>query len=51
MSKLVAPWLLWSEIPAALTATVFRNEISRELGESALERVETIQIDRSILMA
>jgi predicted nucleic acid-binding protein len=43
--QLVAPWLLWSEVPAALSAMVFRGEISRELGESALERLETIKVE------
>jgi predicted nucleic acid-binding protein len=43
--RLAAPWLLWSEVPAALSAMVFRTEISRELGESALERLETIKVE------
>jgi predicted nucleic acid-binding protein len=43
--QLVAPWLLWSEVPAALSTMVFRTEISRELGESALGRLETIKVD------
>jgi predicted nucleic acid-binding protein len=43
--QLVGPWLLWSEVPAALSAMVFRAEISRELGESALERFETIKVE------
>jgi predicted nucleic acid-binding protein len=43
--QLVAPWLLWSEVPAALSAMVFRAEISRELGESALGRLETIKVE------
>ncbi|HWX87213.1 MAG TPA: type II toxin-antitoxin system VapC family toxin [Solirubrobacteraceae bacterium] len=43
--QLVAPWLLWSEVPAALSAMVFRAEISRELGESALARLETIKVE------
>jgi predicted nucleic acid-binding protein len=41
----VAPWLLWSEVPAALSAMVFRTEISRELGEPALGRLETIKVE------
>jgi predicted nucleic acid-binding protein len=36
--ELIAPWLLWSEIPAALSAMVFRGDISRTLGELALDR-------------
>jgi predicted nucleic acid-binding protein len=43
--QLVAPWLLWSEVPAALSAMVFRDEISRELGESALKRLETLKVE------
>jgi predicted nucleic acid-binding protein len=43
--QLIAPWLLWSEVPAALSAMVFRTEISRELGESALGRLETIKVE------
>jgi predicted nucleic acid-binding protein len=43
--QLVAPWLLWSEAPAALSAMVFRAEISRELGESALGCLETIKVE------
>jgi predicted nucleic acid-binding protein len=40
--QLVAPWLLWSEVPAAISAMVFRSEISRELGESALGRAHIL---------
>lgn len=43
--QMIAPWLLWSEVPAALSAMVFRAEISRELGESALRRLETIKVE------
>lgn len=43
--QLVAPWLLWSEVPAAVSALVFRSEISRELGESALGRLKTIKVE------
>lgn len=43
--QLVAPWLLWSEVPAALSAMVYRAEISRELGQSALERLEAIKVE------
>lgn len=43
--QLIAPWLLWSEVPAALSAMAFRSEISRELGESALGRLATIKIE------
>lgn len=43
--QVVAPWLLWSEVPAALSALVFRAEISRELGEAALGRLQTIKVE------
>jgi predicted nucleic acid-binding protein len=35
---LVAPCLLWSEVPSVLNEMAFRGEISRELAEQALER-------------
>jgi predicted nucleic acid-binding protein len=43
--QLVAPWLLWSEVPAALSAMIFRAEVSRELGEAALARLDTINVE------
>jgi predicted nucleic acid-binding protein len=43
--QLTAPWLLWSEAPAALSAMVFRSEISRELGEAALGRLEDVDVE------
>lgn len=43
--QLVAPWLLWSEAPSALSAMTFRGEISRELGEAAIGRLEQINIE------
>lgn len=43
--QLVAPWLLWSEVPAALSAMVFRRDISRELGEAAIGRLDDIDIE------
>jgi predicted nucleic acid-binding protein len=43
--QLIAPWLLWSEVPAALSAMIFRAEVSRELGESALGRLGTISVE------
>ena len=42
---LVAPWLLWSEVPSALSAMIFRREISSELGEAAIERFRSMSID------
>ncbi len=43
--QLVAPWLLWSEAPSALSAMTFRGEISHELGEAAIERLEGLNIE------
>lgn len=43
--QLVAPWLLWSEVPAALSAMVFRHDISRELGEAAIGRLDDIDVE------
>ena len=45
--QLIAPWLLWSEAPAALSAMIFRAEISRELGEAALGRLDSIDVEPS----
>ncbi|HEV3320600.1 MAG TPA: type II toxin-antitoxin system VapC family toxin [Solirubrobacteraceae bacterium] len=36
--QLVAPCLLWSEVPSVLNELAFRGEISRELAGQALER-------------
>lgn len=36
--ELVAPSLLWSEVPSAINEMAFRNEISRVLATSAIER-------------
>ena len=36
--EFVAPPLLWSEVPSALHELVFREEISRALGDRALGR-------------
>ena len=36
--ELVAPPLLWSEVPSVLHELVFRDEISDRLGDEALER-------------
>ena len=38
LGELVAPPLLWSEIPSALHEMAFRGEISNELAEHALQR-------------
>jgi predicted nucleic acid-binding protein len=35
---LVAPCLLWSEVPSVLSEMAFRREISHELAKNALER-------------
>jgi predicted nucleic acid-binding protein len=39
--QLVAPCLLWSEVPSVLNEMAFRGEISRELAAGALERFLT----------
>lgn len=36
--ELVAPPLLWSEVPSVLHELVFRDEISQTLGDQALKR-------------
>jgi hypothetical protein len=36
--QLVAPCLLWSEVPSVLNEMAFRGEISRDLATQALER-------------
>jgi predicted nucleic acid-binding protein len=36
--ELIAPPLLWSEVPSVLHELAFRGEISRALGERALQR-------------
>jgi predicted nucleic acid-binding protein len=36
--QLVAPPLLWSEVPSVLSEMAFRGDISRELAERALKR-------------
>jgi predicted nucleic acid-binding protein len=36
--QLVAPPLLWSEVPSVLSEMAFRGDISRELAEQALKR-------------
>jgi predicted nucleic acid-binding protein len=36
--ELIAPPLLWSEVPSVLHELAFRGEISHELGEQALTR-------------
>jgi predicted nucleic acid-binding protein len=36
--QLVAPCLLWSEVPSVLSEMAFRGEISRDLATRALER-------------
>lgn len=38
---LVAPPLLWSEVPSVLHELVFRDEISQALGDQALNRFTT----------
>jgi len=38
LGELIAPPLLWSEVPSVLHELAFRSEISQELAEHALER-------------
>jgi hypothetical protein len=42
--ELHAPWLLWSEVPAALRAMAFRQEISHSLAKTALVWRRTHQL-------
>ena len=42
--ELVAPCLLWSEVPSVLSEMAFRGEISRDLATQALERFLTGEI-------
>jgi len=35
---MVAPWLLWSEVPSALNELVYRHDIPADIGEKAIER-------------
>ncbi len=46
-AQLVAPCLLWSEVPSVLNEMAFRGEISRELAQRALERfvVRKVRVD------
>jgi predicted nucleic acid-binding protein len=43
--RLIAPPLLWSEVPSVLHAMAFRREISIDLASQALERFLTGVID------
>jgi len=45
--ELVAPCLLWSEVPSVINEMAFRGEISRDLAESALERFLAGKLDVS----
>lgn len=45
--ELVAPCLLWSEVPSVLNEMAFRGEISRELAGNALERFLAGKLDVS----
>jgi predicted nucleic acid-binding protein len=42
--ELVAPWLLWSEVPSALNELAYRSEIPTDIGEKAIERFKTVAI-------
>jgi predicted nucleic acid-binding protein len=41
---LVAPWLLWSEVPAALSGLAFRSEVPQTLADKAIEALKTIAV-------
>jgi predicted nucleic acid-binding protein len=41
---LVAPWLLWSEVPAALSALAFRSEVPQALAKEAIEALKTVPV-------
>jgi predicted nucleic acid-binding protein len=41
---LVAPWLLWSEVPSALNELAYRSDISTDIGEKAIERFKTVAV-------
>jgi predicted nucleic acid-binding protein len=43
--ELAAPWLLWSEVPAAVSQMAFRGQISRPLGELAITRLPDARIE------
>jgi hypothetical protein len=45
--ELVAPCLLWSEVPSVINEMAFRGEISRDLAGSALERFLAGKLDVS----
>lgn len=45
--ELVAPCLLWSEVPSVINEMAFRGEISRGLADSALERFLAGKLDVS----
>lgn len=42
--ELVAPWLLWSEVPSVLNELVYRSDIPADIGQKAIERLKTITI-------
>jgi predicted nucleic acid-binding protein len=45
--ELLAPCLLWSEVPSVINEMAFRGEISRGLADSALERFLAGKLDVS----
>jgi len=42
--ELVAPWLLWSEVPSALNELAYRSDIPTDIGEKATERFKTVAV-------
>jgi predicted nucleic acid-binding protein len=41
---LLAPWLLWSEVPSALNELVYRSDIPADIGDKAIERFKTVAV-------
>jgi predicted nucleic acid-binding protein len=41
---LVAPWLLWSEAPAALCGLAYRSEVPQTLVDEAIEKLKTVPV-------
>lgn len=42
--ELVAPWLLWSEVPAALCGLAYRSEVPQTLADEAIEKLKTVPV-------
>jgi len=42
--ELLAPWLLWSEVPSVLNELVYRGAVPADIGEKAIERFKTTTV-------